>query len=110
MHGGLSSGIGQWQANLSLLEMASVQDLRRLRVCILVENNNVTQDILEQVKQTCWKSLPIVLGRFKSLEEVVVIVKDGEESCSEIWQEIHEHLCAGMPAGIRLSRRSDYIL
>ena len=88
---------------------AAFQACDRVRICVLLEQGIPLQGALEQVKQIRWNELHGVMVRLPDLEEVAVVIVDGEAD-SEIWQEVYRQLRPGMLAGVSLVQSYNYIL
>lgn len=75
--------------NMALLGNVHKSTVRRVQLCISVQEESISGDIMGQVKQTPWRHLDTALGRFPNLEELSIVIKGRDElGCNEIWQEV----------------------
>lgn len=103
----------QWLFNYNLLGDVSPTSLRRIQLCVYIRGTP-DSDIMEQVKQTAWRSLDSegVVMRFSCLEEIHIIIKGADiPFCNDVWQEIEKNLYSLCSThGIRLTRGKFCIL
>ena len=99
-----SAALDLWCLNVSMLHAVPPDTLRRVQLCITVQENEA--DVMAQVKHTRWKQLVGALSRFPGLTQLVVIIKgDDNWLCDEVWQVVEFPLREVRTTyGIRLQR------